>query len=49
VLEVDEPIVLLIPNRPVHRVWRGANDDLPADAISVHERCYEERLRSVDG
>ena len=48
-LEVDEAVVLLMPNRPIRRVWRRGGEDLPADGIAVHERCYEERLRSVGG
>jgi hypothetical protein len=49
VLEVNERLVVLVPNRPIRRVRCAPGEELPVDGMAVHERCYEERERSVDG
>jgi hypothetical protein len=40
---VDEAVAVLMPNRPVRRLGRYIEEDLPDDSIAVHERCYDER------
>lgn len=47
-LAVDEPVVLLLPNQPIRRFRRSADEELPTNGVAVHEHCYEERVRAFE-
>ena len=42
-LEIGERLVMIAPNRPIRRVLRSTDADLPNDCLGIHERCYDER------